>query len=108
MPTYMTNFVYTGEGWQKLAKNPEDRSVPVKALMKKLGGRLISMYYMAGDYDGFIIYEAPDAQVAATAIIAAGLAGHIRSLKTSQLYTVAEAMEAVGNAGKLAYPAPKG
>ena len=50
MPTFMTNFVYTGESWQKLASRPEDRSVPVKALMEKLGGRLISMYYMAGDY----------------------------------------------------------
>ncbi|WP_309678933.1 GYD domain-containing protein [Polaromonas sp.] len=108
MPTYMTSFVYNGEGWQKLAKNPEDRSIPVKALMEKLGGRLISMYYMAGDYDGFIIYEAPDAKVAATAVVAVGLAGHIRTLKTSQLYTVAEATEVMGNAGKLAYPAPKG
>ena len=70
MPTYMTSFIYNGEGWQKLAKHPEDRSVPVKALMEKLGGRLISMYYMAGDHDGFIIYEAPDAKVAATAVVA--------------------------------------
>lgn len=108
MPTYMTSFVYDGEAWRKLAKNPEDRSVPVKALMEKLGGRLISMYYMAGDYDGFIIYEAPDAKVAATVSIAAGLAGHIRSLKTSQLYTVAETMEVMGGAGKLAFAAPKG
>ncbi len=108
MPTYMTSFVYNVEAWQKLAKNPEDRSIPVKALMEKLGGRLISMYYMAGDYDGVIIYEAPDAKVAATAIIAAGLPGHIRTFKTSQLYTVAETMEVVGNAGKLAFPAPKG
>ena len=108
MPTFMTNFVYTGESWQKLAKKPEDRSVPVKALMEKLGGRLISMYYMAGDYDGFIIYEAPDAKAAATGIIAVGLAEHIRTLKTCQLYTVAEGMEVLGNAGKLAFPAPKG
>ena len=108
MPTYMTCFSYNTEGWQKLAKNPEDRSVPVKALMDKLGGKLICMYYMAGDYDGFIIYEAPDAKVAATAIIAVELAGHIRTLKTSQLYTVAETLEVMGNAGKLAYPAPKG
>ncbi|RZL90078.1 MAG: GYD domain-containing protein [Variovorax sp.] len=108
MPTYMTHFSYTVEGWQKLAKNPEDRSVPVKALIEKLGGKLVSMYYMAGDYDGFIIYEAPDATVAGTAIIAVELAGHIRSLKTSQLFTVAETIEMTGKAGKLAYPAPKG
>ena len=58
--------------------------------------------------DGFIIYEAPDAKVAATAIVAVGLAGHIRTTKTAQLYTVAEGMEVMGNAAKLAYPAPKG
>ena len=108
MPTYMTSFVYTDEGWRKLAKNPEDRSVPVRALVEKLGGKLLSMYYMAGDHDGFIIFEAPDAKLAGTVSLAAGLAGHIRSIKTSQLYTVAEGMEMVGNAGKLAYPAPKG
>jgi len=108
MPTFMTSFVYHGESWKKLAKNPEDRSFPVKALMEKLGGRLVSMYYMAGDYDGLIIYELPDAKVAATAIIAIGLAGHIRALKTSQLYTVTESIEVLGNAGKLAYPAPQG
>lgn len=108
MPTFMTNFVYTSESWQKLASKPEDRSVPVNALMEKLGGRLVSMYYMAGDYDGFIIFEAPDAKVAATGIMAVGLAGHIRALKTSQLYTVAESMEVLSNAGKLAFPAPKG
>ena len=62
MPTYMTRFVYGGGGWRKRSKNPEDRSVPVKALLEKLGGRLIIMYYMEGDADGFIIYEAPDAK----------------------------------------------
>jgi uncharacterized protein with GYD domain len=108
MPTYITSFVYEAEGWQKLAKNPEDRSVPIKALLEKLGGRLLSMYYMAGDYDGFVIYEAPDAKAAATVSLAAGLAGHIRSIKTSQLYTVGETMEVISSAGKLAFPAPKG
>jgi len=108
MPTYMTSFVYESESWQKLAKNPEDRSVPVRALMEKLGGRLVSMYYATGDYDGFIVYELPDARVAATAVIAIGAAGHIRTLKTTQLFTIAEAVEVFGNAGRLAYPAPRG
>ncbi len=108
MSVFLTNFVYSGESWQKLAKRPEDRSVPLNALMAKLGGRLISMYYMAGDYDGFIIYELPDAKAAATAVIAIGLAGHVRTLKTSQLYTIAESLELLGDAGRLAFPAPKG
>ncbi len=108
MPTFMSNFSYTVEAWQKLSKNPEDRSVPVAALAEKLGGKLISMYYMAGDYDGVIIFEVPDAKAAATISIAAELAGHVKTIKTSQLYTTAEAMEAMGSAGKLAFPGPKG
>jgi uncharacterized protein with GYD domain len=108
MPTFMTSFVYDGEGWRKLAKHPEDRSVPIKALLEKLGGRFVSLYYMAGDYDGFVIYEAPDAKAAATVAIVAGMAGHIRSIKTSQLFTVPETMEVMGQAGTLSFAAPKG
>lgn len=108
MPTFMTSFTYTAEAWQKLAKNPEDRSTPLKALMKKLGGRLISLYYMAGDYDGVVIFEVPDAKAAATGIITASLGGHLRTFKTNQLFTVQEAQEIMGNAGQLAYTAPKG
>jgi uncharacterized protein with GYD domain len=108
MPAFISNFSYTVEAWQKLCKAPEDRSVPIAALAEKLGGKLISMYYMAGDYDGIVIFEAPDAKAAATFSIAAELAGHVKTLKTSQLYTVAEAMEAMGKAAKLGLPAPKG
>jgi len=107
MPTYMTSFTYHNETWQKLAKKPEDRSIAVKYLMEKLGGRLINMYYTTGgDSDGFIIYEAPDAKTAATAMLTVGLAGHVRGLKTTQLYSVAEALEVMGQAGRLSYPTP--
>jgi len=108
MPTYILHFSYTSEAWQKLARNPEDRSVPIKALLEKVGGKLISMYYMAGEYDGFIIFEAPDAKVAASVSIGASLPGHVRANKTGQLYTVAEAMEVMGAAGKLSFQPPKG
>jgi len=108
MPTFMTSFVYDGEAWRKLVKNPEDRSAPIKALLEKLGGRLVSLYYMAGDYDGFVIFEAPDAKAAATVAIMAGMAGHIRSIKTSQLFTVPETMEVLGRAGTLSFAPPKG
>jgi len=44
MALYMTQFSYTPEAWAALMKKPEDRSVPLKALFEKLGGRLIGMY----------------------------------------------------------------
>lgn len=108
MPTYMTQFSYTADTWRKLARNPEDRDAPIKALVESLGGRLIGLYYMWGEYDGFIIYELPNAQTATVAVITAALAGHLRATKTTHLFTVAEGLEILSNAGKLTYPAPKG
>lgn len=108
MPTYMTQFAYTADAWRKLAHNPEDRSVPIRGLVEELGGRLLGLYYMWGEYDGFILYELPDARTATVAAITAALAGHLRAVRTTHLFTVTEGMEIMGKAGKLAYAAPKG
>jgi uncharacterized protein with GYD domain len=106
MPLYMTQFSYTTEAWAALAKNPQDRSVPVKALFEKIGGRLIGMYYCYGEYDGVIISECPDNASQAGATIAAVLPGHVRSIKTTVLFSVAEAMQAMKRAGTISYSGP--
>lgn len=108
MPTYMTQFSHTHDAIIRLSKNPEDRSVPVRALAEKLGGTLIGMYYSTGDYDGLVIFEATDAQAAGTLVLAVSLPGHLSRTRTTQLFTVAEGMEMMGAARQQAYPGPKG
>jgi uncharacterized protein with GYD domain len=104
----MVQFAYTPESWAALVKNPEDRSAPVKALAEKLGGRMLNMYYCFGEYDGFVILEAPDETTAMAAVLAAIAPGHLKATKTTVLFTVEQAMEAMGKAGGIVYPAPKG
>ena len=108
MPTYMTQFSHTHDAVLRLAKNPEDRSVPVRALAEKLGGTFIGMYYTTGDYDGLVIFEAADAQMAGTLVLAVSLPGHLSRTRTTQLFTVAEGMEMMGAAGQHSYPGPRG
>ncbi len=108
MALYMTQFSYTTEAWSALVKNPEDRGAPIKALREKVGGKLLQVYYCFGEYDGLVIYEAPDDTTAATAVLAAIVPGHLKAAKTTTLLTVDEAMKAMGKAGEIAYPAPKG
>ncbi len=108
MNLYMTQFSYTPEAWAARVKNPEDREAPVKALMEKSGGRLLSMYYCFGEYDGFVIYEAPDETTATAAVLAVTAPGHLKGTKTTVLFTVEQGMEAMRKAGGIAYPAPKG
>jgi hypothetical protein len=60
MPLYVTQYSLTTEAWAALAKNPEDRSIPVKALFEKIGGRLsVAEAMQAMKKAGTISYAGP-------------------------------------------------
>jgi uncharacterized protein with GYD domain len=108
MVTIMVQFSYKGEAIQNLVSNPEDRSKPVKALIEKLGGKMHSFYYSYGEYDGVIIAEMPDnISVAATALASSNPAT-VSKIKTTILFPVGEAMQAMKKAQGLGITPPKG
>jgi uncharacterized protein with GYD domain len=106
MPLYMNQFAYTPEAWTALTKHPQDRREPIRDLMQKLGGRLIGLYYCLGEYDGILLYEAPEDISASAAILAGVSAGHLKLSKTTRLFTVEETMEMMSRAGGISFPAP--
>ena len=108
MSLFMTQFSYTAEAWRSLVKSPEDRRVPVKTLMEKLGCRLVDLYYCFGDFDGVVIFEAPDEATATAVVLAATTGGHMKGTKTTVLFSVENAMNAMGKASDIVYPAPTG
>src|SRR5215472_15079415 len=95
MALYMTQFAYTAEAWAALAKNPQDRSVPIREVSEKLGARLVGLYYCFGEYDGVALVEAPDETTAMAIAIVAVTPGHVKAIRTTRLVTVEEAMEAM-------------
>ena len=107
MPLYMTQFSYTKEAWALLTKRPEDRGAVFKKLVEALGGRLLNIYYCMGDYDGVVIYEVPDNVIAIATVMTAITPGHLKAIKTTVLFTMDEAVEAMAKAGRLAYRGPK-
>ena len=90
MPLYMSQFAYTPEAWAALVDNPEDRSAVVCELTEAMGGRLLSWYLSFGEYDGLLIYEAPDNATVGAAALAAASRGHLRALKTTPLFSAEE------------------
>jgi uncharacterized protein with GYD domain len=107
MPLYMSQFAYTSEAWATLTDNPEDRSVAVRELLETQGGRLIGWYLSFGEYDGMLIYEAPDDATAGALILAAVRQGHLRATKTTPLFTAEEGMQMLRRAGATAFRAPR-
>jgi uncharacterized protein with GYD domain len=106
MPVYMTQFAYTPEAWAALIRNPEDRSRVLGDHLEKVGGKLLCFYYAFSEYDGVAIFEAPDETAAAAALLAVVAPGHDRSIKTTALLTVEQAMEGMRQASGLKYRPP--
>jgi|SRR5215469_7173129 len=106
MALYMFQFAYTAEAWATLTKNPQDRSVPVRELVQKLGGRLVGVYYCFGEYDGVVLADLPEDISAVATSLAAVSPGHVKAIRTTKLFTVEETMEAMRKAGSIAYQAP--
>ncbi|MFL5624390.1 MAG: GYD domain-containing protein [Ktedonobacteraceae bacterium] len=106
MPLYMTKAAYTPDAWAALVKNPQNREDVLRALIEKLGGRLVSFYYAFGEYDVYFIAEMPDETTITAAVLAATSAGHLKSIATTTLLTTQQAMEAMRKAGAQTYQAP--
>jgi len=102
----MIQGAYTVEAIATMAKNPQDRSVPVRELVQKIGGRLISLYFCFGEYDVVVLVELPDDSAATAVAMAAISPGHLKAYKTTKLFTVEETMEAMRKAGSLAFQGP--
>lgn len=107
MALYMTQFSYTAEAWKALVKKPEDRAAVFAEHAEKLGGRMISLYYCMGDYDGVVIYEAPNDETAASIVFTIVSPGHLKAVKTTPLMSVEQTMRAMEKARSEAYPGPK-
>jgi uncharacterized protein with GYD domain len=107
MPLYMTQFSYTPKAWEAFVKNPEDRSVVFREMVEKLGGQLLAFYYCFGEYDGVVIFEAPDEASATATIITAITPGHLKTTETTVLVTVEDTVEAMRKADPKRYRGPE-
>ncbi len=106
MALYLVQGAYTAEALATLAKNPQDRSAPVRELVQKLGGRLVGFYFCFGEYDVVALSELPDDSAATALALAAVSPGHLKAYKTTKLFTVEETMEAMRKAGSLTFQGP--
>ena len=108
MALYMLQFSYTPEAWAAMTRNPEDRSVQVKANIERLGGRLLGMYYSFGPFDGMAIVDLPDSAAAMAYVLGALGTGMLKATMSTQLFSIPEALQAMKKAGTVKLTPPKG
>jgi uncharacterized protein with GYD domain len=103
MSLFMYQFKYTPSAWAAFVKKPEDRGALVDALLKILGGRLVSVFYSFGEWNGLVIFEAPDGNKALAAIVNIISPGQLEATKTTVLLTIEDVIKAMPLSSTLAF-----
>ncbi|MFI5295795.1 MAG: GYD domain-containing protein [Thermodesulfovibrionales bacterium] len=103
---YLAQASYTAEACAAMIKNPQNRGEMVRQVIEKLGGRFEGFWFAFGDYDLATIFELPDNVTAAAFSLAVSAGGALKALKTTQLMTAEEAVEAMKKAAKIGYRPP--
>ncbi len=110
MPLFITYASYSGTAVRGMLKNPEDRTGPVKALLEKVGGKLIAFYMTTGSNDVVVISEAPDGTDAVAVGMAVAASGAVDKIETVRAWTAEDFVAVTKKAADLtaAYTPPGG
>jgi uncharacterized protein with GYD domain len=88
MATFITTIKFTQQGIKGIDETTK-RAAAVKAAAKKMGAKVTNIYWTMGDYDGVLIFEAPDDETASTLLLHLGASGDVHT-STVRAFTAAE------------------
>ena len=78
MPAYITLYNWTEQGVRNV-KDTAKRTQAAREAWEAAGGRFIGIWWTFGQYDGFVVHEAPDDATANRLLLATGMKGNIRT-----------------------------
>jgi len=94
VPTYIGLMKLTEQGIKEIKSAPQRIAENVKKL-EAMGGKLVGMYVVMGEYDYVGIAEAPNDEVALTFLLGLGADGQVRTT-TLKAFSTDQFMEIVG------------
>ena len=95
MPTYISLLSWTDQGIRTVKEAP-DRVRRAEQLLQQSGMKLTDFYLTMGDCDMVAVFEAPDDEAIARALLALGMQGNIRT-KTLKAFTRDEFETIIGS-----------
>lgn len=94
MVTYVTLFNWTQQGMANVA-NTVQRAGDFAAAAERAGGRVKFQCWTVGEFDGLVVFEAPDDSVAVSLLAHLGKLGNLRtrSMKALTAQEMAQVLE---------------
>jgi uncharacterized protein with GYD domain len=83
---YAIFFTLKPETVSGMMQKPSDRAAVVSKLLESVGGTLEAYYWMLGQWDGFVVGNAPDGASAAAVSLAVSSTGAFGHLETHEVF----------------------
>jgi uncharacterized protein with GYD domain len=97
MATFITTTKFTEKGPQGIRESGK-RAAAFKAAAKKMGVKIIGVYWTLGAFDTVIIFEAPDDETATAAMLSLSAEGNVTTT-TTRAFAASEIEKIVGLLG---------
>lgn len=94
MQRYASLIQLTDQGLRDI-KDSVHRATEFRATVEAAGGRVISLYWAIGAYDGLVVMDTPDEQTATTLLLQLARTGFVRT-KTLRIYETEEFQQIAG------------
>lgn len=88
MATFITTIKFTQQGIKGIDDSTK-RAAALKAAARKLGAKVTNIFWTLGEYDGLLIFEAPDDETAMTVLLHLDTLGNVHTT-TVRAFTAAE------------------
>jgi uncharacterized protein with GYD domain len=88
MPRYLSLIQFTEQGIKAIDKSTQ-RAERFRSAVSAAGGNVEAAYWALGEFDGAVVFQAPDEKTAARLLLELGQQGNVRT-RTVQVFDAAE------------------
>lgn len=88
MPRFVATIQFTDQGIKTIQETTR-RAASFKAAAKRMGVKVLDIYWCLGPFDGLLLFEAPDSQAATSAMLYLATQGNVKT-QTAEIFSAAD------------------
>ena len=88
MPRFVATIQFTDQGIKTIQETTR-RAASFKAAAKRMGVKVLDIYWCLGPFDGLLLFEAPDSQAATSAMLYLAAQGNVKT-QTAEIFSAAD------------------
>ena len=88
MARFVATVRFTDQGIKSIRETTQ-RAAAFKTAAKRMGVKIVDIYWCLGPFDGLLLFDAPDSQVATSAMLYLAAQGNVKT-ETAEVFSAAD------------------